>query len=139
MTEEAGNEDHRAPEGGAPAYEPDRKSALTAGRELFRFPGLIAIALYMFLLAGYIVVGVAQGYARPIYLVFSVMFFAAAGGLLMLFRWAWNLTLAGVVLLVALFVYRFTTQHDTGSMLQALLNLVMFLYLVRPEVRASLR
>ena len=139
MTDEDGNEDRRTPEGEATPQEPDRKSSVRPSRELFRFPGLLAIALYMFVLAGYIIIGVAHSYVRPVSLIFSVAFFAAAGGLLMMFRWAWNLTLAGMVLLVALFMYRFTTQHDTGSILQAFLNLVMFLYLVRPEMRASLR
>jgi hypothetical protein len=93
----------------------------------------------MFLLAGINVVSVAKGLARPPYLLFSAAFFAAAMGLLLLFRWAWTLTLAAVVLLAGLFFYRFSTQHDVGSILQGGLNLVIFLYLVRPEVRANLR
>jgi lysylphosphatidylglycerol synthetase-like protein (DUF2156 family) len=139
MTVEPGNENDPASQAAAAPEKADRESRLTPSRELFRFPGLMAIALYMFVLAGYIVLGVAHGYVRPAYLIFSAVFFAAAGGLLMMFRWAWNLALAGVVLLVALFMYRFTAQRDSGSMMQALLNLVMFLYLVRPEVRARLR
>ena len=108
-------------------------------RELIRHPALVVIALYMFLLAGMNVVSVAKGLARPPYLIFSAAFFTAALGLVLLFRWAWTLTLAAVLLLSALFFWRFSTQHDIGSLMQGGLNLVIFLYLVRPEVRANLR
>ncbi len=106
---------------------------------VFRLPAVVIVALYMFLLAGINVVSVAKGMARPAYLIFSAAFFTAAGGLLLLFRWAWTLTLAAVVLLSGLFFWRFSTQHDIASLMQGGLNLVIFLYLVRPEVRASLR
>jgi hypothetical protein len=43
------------------------------------------------------------------------------------------------VLLSGLFFYRFTMQHDLASIMQGGLNLVVFFYLVRPEVRANLR
>jgi hypothetical protein len=108
-------------------------------RELVPLPALVVVALYMFVLAGINVIGVANGYARAPYLVFSVSFIAAALGLLLLFRWAWTLTLAAVVLLAGLFFWRFTTQHDVSSLMQGGLNLVIFLYLIRPEVRAHLR
>jgi fatty acid desaturase len=108
-------------------------------RQLVRLPALVVIALYMFLLAGLNVVSVAKGLARPPYLIFSAAFFTAAAGLLLLFRWAWTLTLAAVVLLSGLFFYRFSAQHDIGSIMQGGLNLVIFFYLVRPEVRANLR
>ena len=111
----------------------------TPSRQLLRLPALVVIALYMFLLAALNVVSVAKGYSRPAYLIFSAAFFAAAMGLLLLFRWAWTLTLAAVLLLSGLFFWRFSTQHDMGSIMQGGLNLIIFLYLVRPEVRASLR
>lgn len=115
--------------------QPERPSS----RGLIRLPALVVIALYMFLLAGMNVVSVAKGLVRPPYLVFSAAFFTAAFGLLLMFRWAWTLTLAAVALLSGLFFYRFSTQHDLASIMQGGLNLVIFLYLVRPEVRASLR
>jgi hypothetical protein len=116
--------------GGLPAPSP---------RGLARHPALVVIALYMFLLAGMNVVNVAKGLARPPNLAFSAAFFTAALGLLLLFRWAWTLTLAAVLLLSALFFWRFSTQHDLASMMQGGLNLIIFFYLVRPEVRANLR
>ena len=121
-----------APEAKGPSPAPSQ-------RQLARHPALAVIALYMFLLAGMNVVSVAKGLARPPYLIFSAAFFTAAMGLLFLFRWAWTLTLAAVLLLSALFFYRFSAQHDLASIMQGGLNLVVFLYLIRPEVRASLK
>lgn len=108
-------------------------------RGLGRVPAVVVIALYMFLLAGINVVSVAKGFTRPVYLVFSAAFFTAALGLLLLFRWAWTLTLAAVVLLSGLFFWRFSTQHEVAFLMQGGLNLVIFLYLIRPEVRANIR
>lgn len=118
---------------------PDSDGAMPERRGLARLPALIVISLYMFLLAGMNVVSVTKGLTRPAFLIFSAVFFAAAMGLLMLFKWAWTLTLAAVVLLSGLFFYRFTMQHDLASIMQGGLNLVIFFYLVRPEVRANLR
>ncbi len=111
----------------------------TSPKQLMRVPALVASALYMFLIAGVNVVSVANGLVRPAYLVFSAAFFTAALGLLLLFRWAWTLTLAAVLLLSALFFWRFSTQHDIASIMQGGLNLIILLYLIRPEVRANLR
>ena len=108
-------------------------------RELLPLPGLAAISLYMVVLSGINIVGVVNGYIRPIYLVFSVAFIAAGLGLLLLFRWAWIMTLAAVVLLMGMFLWKFSAQHDMASMAQGLLNTVFFLYLIRPEVRVKLR
>jgi hypothetical protein len=108
-------------------------------RELLPLPGLAVIALYMLVLSGVDILGVAGGYIRPIYLIFAAVFIAAGLGLLLLFRWAWTLTLAAVVLLFGLFLWRFSTGRDLPSLVQGLLNLVIFLYLIRPEVRTHLR
>ena len=125
--------------GAGPDKDSASEPAAPSPRGLMRIPALIVIALYMFLLAGINVVNVANGLARPPYLIFSAAFFTAAFGLLLLFRWAWALTLAAEVFLSGLFFYRFSTQHDTGSILQGGLNLLVFLYLLRPEVRSNLR
>jgi hypothetical protein len=106
---------------------------------LMRLPGLIAISLYMVILAGTIILGVASHHFAPLYLVFPAFFIAAALGLLMLFRWAWALTLAAILLMTATFFYQFAVEHALALLVQGLLNLVFFLYLVRTEVRASLR
>jgi hypothetical protein len=80
-----------------------------------------------------------NGQFRPTYLLFSAFFFTAALGLLLMFRWAWALSLAAVVLLVTLFTWRFLAEHQYAFVVQGLLNLVFFLYLVRTEVRSKLR
>jgi hypothetical protein len=111
-----------------------------APRQTFPLPGLVAIALYLLLLAGTIVVGVvAGGRYPPIYLVFSALFITACAGLLMLFRWAWALALAAVVLLTAYNLWIFSKLHIAPALIQGLLNLVFFLYLIRTEVRSRLR
>jgi hypothetical protein len=108
-------------------------------RDLLRLPGLAAIGFYMLILAVVNVLAVASGQFQPLYLVLSAVFIAAVLGLLLLLRWAWALTLAAVVLLMCLFAWKFSLQHDFPFIVQGLLNLVFFLYLVRPEVRSKLR
>ena len=108
-------------------------------RGLLPLPGLAAIALYMLVLAGISILGVAGGQYRPPYLIFSALFITAALGLLRLMRWAWALALAAVVLLVALFTWRFAASHQYPYLVQGLLNLVFFLYLIRTEVRSRLK
>jgi hypothetical protein len=127
---------HVAPELTSDASDP---AAAPVRRELLPLPGLAVIALYMLVLSGVDILGVAGGYIRPIYLIFAVLFIAAGLGLLLLFRWAWTLTLAAVVLLFGLFLWRFSAGRDLPSLAQGLLNLVIFLYLIRPEVRTHLR
>lgn len=108
-------------------------------RQLLTLPGLAAIGLYMLVLSGINILGVASGNLRPVYLIFSALFIAAGLGLLLLFRWAWTLALAAVALLSGLFFWKFSQQRDPASIAQGLLNTVFFLYLVRPEVRLKLR
>ena len=103
-----------------------------------RLPGLAAISLYMLFLAGTVILGVVLKRYPPVYLFFPVFFIASGMGLLMQFRWAWALSLAAVVLQMGMFLYLFTTQHVPSELVQGLLNLVFFLYLVRTEVRAKL-
>ena len=134
MTDEKEVESSTAP----PADQPSGGTA-QPGSPLLRLPGLIAISLYMLLLAGTVILGVASRHFPPLYLFFPALFLAAGFGLLLLLRWAWALALGAVTLLMGLFLYQFTTQHAPSALLQGLLNLVFFLYLIRTEVRASLR
>ena len=102
-------------------------------------PGLVAVCGYMLLLAEAAVVYVVQGRAGALYLLFAAMFIAAGLGLLFLLRWAWALSLAAVVLSAAWFLWSFSTQHSPGFLVRGSLNLVIFLYLMRPSVRTKLR
>ena len=104
-----------------------------------RLPGLIAISLYMLLLAGMVILGVAGRHFPPLYLFFPALFIAAGFGLMLMLRWAWALALGAVTLLLALFLDQYAMHHAPSALIQGLLNLVFFLYLVRNEVRASLR
>jgi len=106
---------------------------------VFQFPAVVAIGLYLIVLAFVNIFGVVGGQIRPVYLVFSAIFFAVACGLLLMLRWAWTLALAAVVFLMGLFFWKFYTQHQSPFVFQGLLNLVFFLYLARPEVREKLR
>lgn len=109
-------------------------------RDLLPLPGLAAIGLYLVILAVVIVVGVVAGrHYPPLFLVFSALFLTAAAGLLLLFRWAWALALGAVFLLTAYNLWFFAARHQFPALIQGLLNLVFFLYLVRPEVREHLR
>ena len=103
-------------------------------------PGMAAIALYLLLVAGIIIVGVVAGHHYPpIFLIFSIGMLTASAGLITGFRWAWALTLATVFLLMAYNLWLFGAQRKPAELVQGLLNLVFFLYLVRPEVRERLR
>jgi hypothetical protein len=105
---------------------------------LLKLPGLMAISVYMILLAVVAVVYVVQGRVGPVLLVFPVLFIAGGFGLLLLLRWAWALTLAAVALLAGWFFWTFVTQHLTDLLVLGLINLVCFLYLVRTDVRGKL-
>jgi hypothetical protein len=107
---------------------------------LLPLPGLAAIALYLLMLSGIIVLGVVAGrHYPPLYLVLSAALIAASAGLLRLFRWAWAMALSAVFLLALYNLWVFSSLHLGGALVQGLLNLVFFLYLVRPEVREKLR
>jgi hypothetical protein len=106
--------------------------------KLFKLPGLMAMSAYMILLAVAAVVYVVQGRVGALYLIFPALFITGGLGLLLLLRWAWALTLAAVALLAGWFLWSFTTQHIAASLVQGLLNLVFFLYLVRTDVRKKL-
>ena len=106
---------------------------------LFPLPGLIAISLYLLLLSVVIVVGAVGGHYPNLFLILPVFLLASCGGLLMLFRWAWAMALAAVLLLSGYNLWVFARLHLAPSLIQGLLNLIFFLYLIRMEVRQKLR
>lgn len=119
--------------------KPAPRLPLSHFKILVKFPALVAISLYMILLAGFNVVSVVQQHAHPLLLLLSPLFIAGALGLLLLLRWGWALTLAGVALMAGRFLWGFTAQHAPSLLVQGLLNLLFFFYLVRTEVREQLR
>jgi hypothetical protein len=134
-----------------PASDPAGKGPKSAGNEselrglpvvkgeLLPLPGLAAISLYLLALAVVIVVGVVGGHYPALFVVLPVFLFAACGGLLMRFRWAWAMALSAVLMLGGYNLWIFARQHMMPAMIQGLLNMVFFFYLVRPEVREKLR
>jgi len=130
----------QAPEHELPAEEVPSPPASPSRSELLPLPGLAAIALYLLVLAGVVILGVVGGrHYPPLFLLFAAAFITSSGGLVMLFRWAWSLALAAVLLLAVYNLWIFSTLQQGPALVQGLLNLIFFLYLVRPEVRARLR
>jgi hypothetical protein len=117
----------------------DAKSVPAARVDSMPLPGLVAIAFYLLLLSVVIVIGVVGGHYPPIFLGMPVFLLAACAGLLMLFRWAWAMTLSAVLMLSGYNLWIFARMHLFTALIQGLLNLVFFLYLARPEVREKLR
>jgi hypothetical protein len=108
--------------------------------DLLPLPAMAAISLYLLVMAGVIIVGVVgTRHYPPLFLFFGLCFIAASTGLLRLKRWAWALALSAVCLLSVYNLWFFTSQHQSPALVQGLLNLVFFLYLVRTEVRERLR
>ncbi len=136
------DEPHTGPDNaGDKAGEGDQKPAAPPPQhELLPLPGLAAIGLYLLLLAGVIILGVvAGGHYPPLFLILAAAFIAASAGLVLLLRWAWALTLSAVFLLACYNLWIFSRQQSLPALVQGLLNLVFFLYLIRPEVRVKLR
>ena len=108
-------------------------------RERMPLPGLLAISLYLMVLAGVLILGVVGGHYPPLFLLLAAAFLTASGGLILLLRWAWAGALSAVFLLACYNLWIFGAQHVAPALIQGLLNLVFFLYLVRAEVREKLR
>ena len=124
----------------APENEEDQKLEIEPIRDRLPLPGLAAISLYLLALAGVIILGVVGGRHYPLlFLVFAVGFIASSAGLLRLLRWAWAMALGAVSLLAAYDLWFFFNQHQSSALVQSLLNIVFFLYLIRTEVRSKLR
>jgi lysylphosphatidylglycerol synthetase-like protein (DUF2156 family) len=124
--------------------EPDEIPAKPSGppplHERLPLPGVLAISLYLLILAGVIILGVVSGgHYPPTFLVIAAAFIAASAGLILLLRWAWAAALAAVLLLSCYYLWIFSVQHMAPALVQGLLNLVFFLYLIRTEVRSRLR
>jgi hypothetical protein len=119
--------------------EPDRGSTQPTNRNRLPAPGVLAIGLYLLVLAGVIILGVAGGHYPALFLLLAAAFMTASAGLILLLRWAWALALAAVFLLACYYAWFAASEHAAPPLVQGLLNLVFFLYLVRTEVRSKLR
>jgi hypothetical protein len=102
-------------------------------------PGMAAIGVWMFVLCLIGLVGVTL-HKLPLVVVVLCAAFAAAGqGLLRLQRWGWALTLAAVFCSGLYGMWVLVKFHQIVEIVMVALNLVFFLYLVRPEVIQRLR
>ena len=110
-----------------------------AAGKVVLLPGIVAIALYMFVLSAVITFGVVGKHIPWIFLLLAPFFVTASFGLLRMFRWAWALTLSAVFLLMSYNLWMFLEQKQAPGAIQGLLNLVFFFYLVRVDVRSRLR
>jgi hypothetical protein len=139
-----------APEADEPTESNNRPNELTAkvaldpaaqdkGTSAWPLPGMIAIGLYMLVLAAAVTFGVVSRHIPWIFLALPPLFVTASFGLLRMFRWAWALTLSAVFLLMSYNLWLFLAQRQAPGAVQGVLNLVFFLYLVRTDVRSRLR
>jgi hypothetical protein len=113
--------------------------AVDADGKVWPLPGMIAIGLYMLVLAAAVTFGVISGHLPRFLLVMVPVFVTASFGLLRMLRWAWALTLSTVFLLMTYNCWIFFEQRQAPGAVQGVLNLVFFLYLIRTDVRSRLR
>jgi uncharacterized membrane protein (DUF2068 family) len=102
-------------------------------------PGMAAIALWMIMLCGIGLFGVITHRLPLVVIVLCAFFAAAASGLLQQRRWGWALALAAAFLSMCYGVYMLVHFHQAPLIVMIAVNLVFFLYLVRPEVIERLR
>lgn len=102
-------------------------------------PGIAAIGLWMFFLCLMGLLGVSLHKLPHLFLLFCVAFAAAGQGLISLRRWGWALTLATVFLSGLWALWMMIHSHQVDWISMVLINAVLFLYLLRPEVVTRLR
>jgi hypothetical protein len=102
-------------------------------------PAMAGIAFYMFVLAGVVGFGAATGRFPRLFLILCLLFVAAAVGLIRLYRWGWALATAASFLLMSYGAWAYLHTRMAAALVMSFLNLIFFLYLVRPEVRERLR
>ena len=106
-------------------------------------PGMAAISLWMLGLAVIGVTGILTGHApggarRIVILLFSTLFTIAGLGLMRKRRWGWALALGAAFVTMSFAFYSILRWHQLQWTFMGVVNLVFFLYLVRPEVVSRL-
>ncbi|HTV06764.1 MAG TPA: DUF2127 domain-containing protein [Acidobacteriaceae bacterium] len=97
-------------------------------------PGMAVISLWMLAQCGLGLIGVILHKLSPGAIVICLMFAVAANGLLKLKRWGWALTLGAAFLSMCYGAYMLFRFHQFQMAVMLIVNLVFFLYLIRPEV-----
>jgi uncharacterized membrane protein (DUF2068 family) len=109
-----------------------------------KFPGVVAIAMWMLLEATIGVVGVLTNHfaspgARIAVLAVSTLLALAGLGLFKMRRWGWALALAAAFLTSSYGIYIILRFHQNNYWVMTLANFVFFFYLVRPEILRRLK
>ena len=107
-------------------------------------PGIAGIAMFMIfmtILNAFAALHGAYGTTAAKYSVLAICTLLAVGvfGLLRLKKWGWAIVTAGTLVLSSGDFFFFEKTKAGFFLIRALLVLVFFLYLVRPEVRDRLR
>jgi uncharacterized membrane protein (DUF2068 family) len=97
-------------------------------------PGMAVICLWMLALCALGLIGVITHNLPPAVMVICAIFAVAANGLLKLRRWGWALTLAATFLSLCYGAFMLLRLHQGPMIVMVVVNLIFFLYLIRPEV-----
>jgi hypothetical protein len=102
-------------------------------------PGVAAIGLYMFLLCVLWLVPISRGQMPKAMLILCAAFAAGGQGLLRQKRWGWAMSLAAIFLSGIQEMWLAVEYHKYLMLGGAAFNMILFLYLVRPEVRLRMK
>lgn len=102
-------------------------------------PGMAAVGLWMFFLCLMGLLGVSLHRLPHVVLVLCVAFAIGGHGLLRLRRWGWALTLSAVFLSGLYGVWLLVHFRQMEWIFMIVINAILFLYLIRPEVTTRLR
>lgn len=97
-------------------------------------PGMAVIALWMLAQCGIGLIGVILHKLPIAVMLICLLFAVAANGLLKLKRWGWALTLGAAFLSMSYAAFMLFRFHQLPMIVMMMVNLVFFLYLIRPEV-----
>ena len=102
-------------------------------------PGMAIVAVWMLLVCCIGLFGVVAKHFPGVVTVFCALLAAGAQGLIKRRRWGWAIALASAFLSVCYGVWAGLRFHQPPAMVLVMVNLVLFLYLVRPEVIERVR
>ncbi|MBV8629870.1 MAG: DUF2127 domain-containing protein [Silvibacterium sp.] len=109
------------------------------GGQAALLPGIAAVCIWNLLLCGIGLIGVITHNLPPLVMILCVIYAVAANGLLKLRRWGWALTLAAAFLSMCYGIYVLFHFRQLPMTVMVAVNLVIFLYLVRPEILERLK
>lgn len=112
----------------------DDRRAARPGAKPVLLPGMALISLWMLAQCGLGLVGVFTRRLPWPAAIVCAMFALAANGLLKMKRWGWALTLAAAFLSMCYAAFVLFRFRQLPMIVMLTVNLVFFLYLIRPEV-----